>query len=112
MDAAGQREKGAATVRIAQALPEDADVIAVMVGELLDEIMAAVREKAFNFHQEDTAARARGWLSDGSYVVLLARVREAAVGFRPSIKAMRCIRQASTVRSPNSMSVPCIVREE
>ena len=81
MDAAGQREKGAATVRIAQALPEDADVIAAMVGELLDEIMAAVREKAFNFHQEDTAARARDWLSDGSYVVLLARVREAAVGF-------------------------------
>jgi GNAT superfamily N-acetyltransferase len=76
-----QREKCAVVVRIAPALPEDADVIAPMVGELLHEIMAAVKEKAFNFHQQDTAARARAWLSDGSYLVLLARVREAAVGF-------------------------------
>jgi GNAT superfamily N-acetyltransferase len=76
-----QREKCAVVVRIAPALPEDADVIAPMVGELLHEIMAAVEEKAFNFHQQDTAARARAWLSDGSYLVLLASVREAAVGF-------------------------------
>ena len=69
------------TVRIAPAEPEDADVIAAMVGELLREIMAAVKEKVFNFHQHDTAARARAWLIDGSYLVLLARHGEAVVGF-------------------------------
>ena len=69
------------TARIALAAPEDADVIAAMVGELLHEIMAALREKVFNFHQHDTAARARAWLIDGSYLVLLAKHGEAVVGF-------------------------------
>jgi GNAT superfamily N-acetyltransferase len=76
-----QREKSTVTARIDPALPEDADVIAAMVGELLREIMAAVNDKAFNFHHDDTKARARAWLADGSYLVLLARHGEAAVGF-------------------------------
>jgi GNAT superfamily N-acetyltransferase len=76
-----QSEKSSLTARIDFALPEDAEVIATMVGELLDEIMAAVSEKAFNFHHHDTEARARAWLSDGSYRVLLARVRGTVVGF-------------------------------
>jgi GNAT superfamily N-acetyltransferase len=69
------------TARIDFARPQDAEVIAAMVGELLQEIMSAVNEKAFNFHHHDTVARARVWLSDGSYLVLLARYGEAAVGF-------------------------------
>jgi GNAT superfamily N-acetyltransferase len=69
------------TVRIEIALPNDADVIAAMVGELLHEIMAAVGEKAFNFHHHETEARARAWLTGGSYLVLLARLGEEAVGF-------------------------------
>lgn len=44
-----------------------------MVGELLHEIMTAVDEKAFGFHQDETAARARVWMKDGTYTVLLAR---------------------------------------
>jgi GNAT superfamily N-acetyltransferase len=75
------RETSRVTARIHLAQPEDADVIAAMVGELLHEIMAAVSEKAFNFHHRDTEARARAWLMDGSYLVLLARHGEAAVGF-------------------------------
>jgi GNAT superfamily N-acetyltransferase len=74
-------EKTPVTARIDLARPEDAEVIAVMVGELLQEIMSAVSEKAFNFHHQDTEARARGWLIDGSYLVLLARHGGAAVGF-------------------------------
>ena len=73
--------KSILTTRIDPALPEDAEVIAGMVGELLHEIMAAVSEKAFNFHHQDTAMRARAWLSGGSYIVLLAKVGGAAVGF-------------------------------
>ena len=77
----GQRDTSPVAIGIAHALPEDADVIAVMVGELLDEITAAVQEKVFEFHQQDAAARARTWLSQGFYVVLLARIGDAVVGF-------------------------------
>ncbi len=76
-----QHNKSTVTARIDPALPKDAEVIASMVGELLHEIMAAVSEKAFNFDHHDTEARARTWLSDGSYLVLVARVGGVAVGF-------------------------------
>lgn len=69
------------TACIDAATPEEADVIASMVGELLHEIMAAVNEKAFNFHHHDTEARARAWLADGSYLVLLAKAEGTVVGF-------------------------------
>jgi GNAT superfamily N-acetyltransferase len=59
--------------RIDRALPEDAPVIAQMVGELLREIMGLVGAKTFGFHQEETEARARSWMMDGTYSVLLAR---------------------------------------
>jgi GNAT superfamily N-acetyltransferase len=74
-------EKISTIARIEPALPEDADVIAAMVGELLHEIMAAVGENAFNFKHRDTEVRARAWLAEGSYWVFLARVEGAAVGF-------------------------------
>jgi GNAT superfamily N-acetyltransferase len=76
-----QQKPSIVTARIDPALPEDAEVIASMVGELLHEIMTAVSEKAFNFHHRDTQARARAWLSDGCYWVLLAKVGGAPVGF-------------------------------
>lgn len=76
-----QRKRSTVTARIDPALPEDAGVIATMVGELLHEIMEAVSEKAFNFHHHDTEVRARAWLSEGSYLVLLARVDGTVVGF-------------------------------
>jgi len=76
-----QREKATGTARIDPALPGDADVIAAMVGELLHEIMAAMSDKVFHFDHHQTEARARAWLSDGSYLVLLARDGGACVGF-------------------------------
>lgn len=76
-----QVNKSAVTIRIHPALPQDADVIAAMVGELLDEISAAVGDKVFRFDSCDTEVRARTWLSEGSYMVLLARDGEALVGF-------------------------------
>lgn len=70
-------------IRITLAQSSDADVIAAMVGELLHEIMAAVKDKAFGFHQGETATRARTWIKDGAYTVLLARQERVAepVGF-------------------------------
>ena len=60
-------------LRIDHAEPDDAGVIAEMVGELLREIMAAIGTQAFGFHQEETEARARFWVANGKYSVLLAR---------------------------------------
>lgn len=55
------------------AQPDDAPVIAMMVGELLHEIMASVEEKAFGFDQDETTARARSWIKERKYRVWVAR---------------------------------------
>lgn len=68
-------------IYIAEALPEDAAVVATLVGELLHEIMAALDSKVFSFHHGDTEARAVAWLRDGLYSVLLAREGRAPIGF-------------------------------
>ena len=70
-------------LRIEYAQPDDASVVAQMVGELLREIMAMVGTKAFVFHQEETEARARSWMTDGKYSVLLARdgIQPEPLGF-------------------------------
>ena len=60
-------------LRIDHAQPDDAPVIAQMVGELLREITAMVGTSMFGFHQEETEAWARSWMTDGKYSVLLAR---------------------------------------
>jgi GNAT superfamily N-acetyltransferase len=60
-------------LRIDHVQPGDAPIIAQMVGELLREIMAAIGTQAFSFHQEKTEARARSWMTDGKYRVVLAR---------------------------------------
>ena len=60
-------------LRIDHGEPSDAPIIAQMVGELLQEIMAMVGTRSFGFHQEETEARARSWMTEGKYSVLLAR---------------------------------------
>ena len=70
-------------LRIDHAQSDDAPVIARMVGELLREIMAMVGTSVFGFHQEVTEARARSWITDGKYSVLLAPdgVQREPLGF-------------------------------
>jgi GNAT superfamily N-acetyltransferase len=70
-------------LRIDHAQPDDAPIIAQMVGELLREIMAAIGTQDFRFHQEETEARGRSWMTDGKYRVLLARDADqgAPLGF-------------------------------
>ncbi|MEO5956443.1 MAG: GNAT family N-acetyltransferase [Nitrospiraceae bacterium] len=60
-------------LRIDHAQSTDAPIIAQMVGELLHEIMASIGTKAFRVDREKTEARARFWIEDGTYIVLLAR---------------------------------------
>ena len=69
------------SIRITHAQPTDAPVIAELVGELLREIMAVIGTRAFRFSSADTEARLRTWLTDGTYIVLLAREGAAAAGF-------------------------------
>ncbi len=69
------------SIQITQAHPGNAAVVATLVGELLHEIMAAVSDKVFNFHQADTEARAAAWLRDGLYSVLLAHDGDVPIGF-------------------------------
>ena len=70
-------------LRIDHAQPDEAPIIAQMVGELLREITAMVGTSGFGFHAEETEARARSWMADGKYSVLLARdgVQPESLGF-------------------------------
>lgn len=69
------------TVHIVHAGIEDTDTIATMVGELLNEIMASVQDKAFGFDHARTVDRAESWMKQGLYMVLLARVDNQPIGF-------------------------------
>lgn len=69
------------TVHIVRAEIHDADTLATMVGELLDDIMAAVNDKAFRFDHDDTVDRARAWMKEGLYTVVLAKLDSKPVGF-------------------------------
>ena len=91
-------------IQIVQARPEDADTVATLVGELLQEIMAAVKDTVFDFHHDDKVARAHSWLKDGLYTVLLAYEGSEPSAFWPCIRVMRFTRKASTARFQNSMS--------
>lgn len=67
-------------MRITAAQPSDATTIAKLIGDLLQEIMAAIGTQAFAFSLDETAARTRSWLEDGSYTVLLARDGDRLTG--------------------------------
>jgi GNAT superfamily N-acetyltransferase len=60
----------------------DAQEVAVMVGELLDEIMDAIGVAAFNFDHAETVSRLADWLTHQRYFVFLARPASgSAAGF-------------------------------
>ena len=61
------------SIRIQQAQPSDATIIAEMVGELLHEIMAAIGANVFTYDRAGTEMRAKTWLTDRTYTVFLAR---------------------------------------
>ncbi|HEV8328291.1 MAG TPA: GNAT family N-acetyltransferase [Nitrospiraceae bacterium] len=70
-------------LRIDHAQSDDAPIIAQMVGELLREITAMVGTSVSGFHEEETETRARSWMADGKYSILLARdgVQPESLGF-------------------------------
>lgn len=69
------------SIQIVQARLEDAESVVTLVGELLREIMAAVNDTVFGFHHDDTVVRARSWMKEGLYTVLLAHEGGEPLGF-------------------------------
>lgn len=65
------RNKGL-TMHIQPATSADAATITVMVGELLQEIMQAIGEQAFNVDLPATSARLQTFLRDGHYHAFVA----------------------------------------
>jgi GNAT superfamily N-acetyltransferase len=67
---------------IEKATADDSHEIAVMVGELLSEIMNAIGDQAFNFDLEETTDRLKDFLCREKYFVFVAREEGGnAVGF-------------------------------
>lgn len=94
-------------LRIDHAQPDDAPIIAQMVGELLHEIMAMVGTSVFGFYQEETEARVRSWMVDGKYSVLLARDadRGEPLGFLALHESLLCMRKGRLERFLNCVCV-------
>ena len=69
-------------INIKRATADDAQEVAVMVGELLTEIMDTISVPAFNFDLDETTARLKDFLNRDKYFVFVARnSNERAVGF-------------------------------
>lgn len=67
---------------IQQATANDAQDVAVMVGELLADIMKAIGVQAFNFDLAETVSRLASFLEQGKYFVFVARTSDGdAAGF-------------------------------
>jgi GNAT superfamily N-acetyltransferase len=62
--------------------PDDYDELAVMVGELLEEIILLIKEPVFEFDQAETVKRAKQWIEDKKYWVFIAQDNnDQAIGF-------------------------------
>ena len=62
-----------ADIVIQRAHAEDAPAVAVLVGELLTEIMNTIGDQAFNFNLQETTERLAAYLANETYFVFVAR---------------------------------------
>jgi GNAT superfamily N-acetyltransferase len=71
-----------ANITLQRATAGNSHEVAVMVGELLDEIMSAIGIQAFNFSLDETVQRLRDFIDREKYFVFVARDEDAsAIGF-------------------------------
>ena len=68
-------------ITVDKATPAQSGQIALMVGELLIEIMANIGVRAFNFNLEETTERLRDFLQSRKYYVFVAREADHFAGF-------------------------------
>ncbi len=57
---------------ITKIVPDNYDDLAIMVGELLDEIMQLTNDPVFKFDQTETAKRAKALIEENKYWVFIA----------------------------------------
>lgn len=69
------------SMEIRRATPEQSAAITEMVGELLEEIMNSIGEKAFNFDRDETKERLRQFLVDQRSLVFVAEDAGYEAGF-------------------------------
>lgn len=69
------------SVIIAAMAANDIAQVATIVGELLDEISAAVAKPVFRFDLVDTVTRLMAFSGEGHYHVFIARCEDQTVGF-------------------------------
>lgn len=55
---------------------DDYHDLSVMIGDLLNEIMVKINNKAFNFNREETEKRAKELIADNKYWVFIAKDRQ------------------------------------
>ena len=71
-----------AYITIQKASPSDAHEVAMMVGELLNEIMNTIGVQAFEFNLEETSARLWDFIEHEKYVVFVAQsTHTGPIGF-------------------------------
>lgn len=71
-----------ASIAIKRATVNDAHEVAVMVGELLNEIMSAIGINVFNFSLDETTTRLKDFIEREKYFVFVAQNKNAdPVGF-------------------------------
>jgi GNAT superfamily N-acetyltransferase len=71
-----------ANITLQKATADNSHEVAVMVGELLDEIMSTIGTQAFNFSLDETVQRLEDFIDREKYFVFVARDEEArAIGF-------------------------------
>lgn len=69
-------------ISILRASTNDAREVAIMVGELLHEIMSAIGIQAFNFDLDETTDRLTDFIGNGKYFVFFAKGGETSyIGF-------------------------------
>jgi ribosomal protein S18 acetylase RimI-like enzyme len=64
-----------------RAIKEDSTQIAVLVGELLNEIMTRIDIKAFNFNLEETILRLEDFIEKEKNYIFIAKDKNEVIGF-------------------------------
>lgn len=68
-------------IEIIKATENDSLDLAILTGELLQEIMNKINIKVFNFNQDETQKRAEDLISKNLYFVFIAKDKNKSIGF-------------------------------
>jgi len=68
-------------IQIIKATKNDSLDLAILTGELLQEIMDKINIQVFNFNQDETQKRAEDLISKNLYFVFIAKDQDKSIGF-------------------------------